>query len=185
MKNRKWRAESTDQSYKSSGTARFVAVEFPEHVEGRDEADEAEAHHKHHRRRYLQPRCVVRVESQHVASAAASGAGGWVVPADPSSAETAAAHAGGGGSGSAGSHDSRSRGRGGRCGLRLRGASGHVARDGDGKMGSEKKNRNIEWREEEEEDKEIVNTLCLSSLLYNSDKEKDIEEYRFITIFFI
>lgn len=51
-------------------------------------------------------------------------------------------------------------------------------------MGSEKKNRNIEWREEEE-DKEIVNTLCLSSLLYNSDKEKDIEEYRFITIFFI
>jgi len=33
-----------------SSAARFGAVEFAEDVEGGDEADEAEAHHQHHRR---------------------------------------------------------------------------------------------------------------------------------------
>ena len=61
-------------------------------MERGDEADEAEAHHEHHRRRNLQPRGVVRVEPQHVAAVASNAGAGRVV----SVTETTAAHAGSG-----------------------------------------------------------------------------------------
>jgi len=58
----------------------------------RGEADEAEAHHEHHRRRNLQPRGIVRVEPQHVAVAASNDGAGRAV----SVVETATVHAGSG-----------------------------------------------------------------------------------------
>lgn len=96
-------------------------------MEGGDEADEAEAHDQHHRRRNLQSRGVVRVEPQHVAAGAgATSATGGAV----SASEPPAAHAGCGGGRAAGSHDSPwPRARGSR-GLRLRSTSGHVASGG-------------------------------------------------------
>jgi len=56
------------ESYAGAGS---IAVELAEHVQRGDEADEAEAHHEHHRRRDLEARSVVGVEPQHVASSAA------------------------------------------------------------------------------------------------------------------
>ena len=130
------------QIQRSRVAAGFVAVELAEHVEGGHESDEAEAHHEHHRRRYLQPRRVVRVETEHVACAAASHAAGAVSSAGAATHATAA-HAGGCGGRAAGSHDSRPRCAGGGCGLRLRGASGHV--DGDcRKRGKER--GVLEWK---------------------------------------
>jgi len=63
-----------------------------------DETDEAETHNQNHRRRNLQTRCIISVESQHVASSArsTSDAGGAV-----SGGETATTHAGCGSSGAA------------------------------------------------------------------------------------
>ena len=116
----------------NSGAGGTIAVELAEHVERGDEADEAEAHDEHHRRRDLEAGGVVGVEPQHIASAGAGAAadrGGA-----GSSAEAATAHAGSGGSGAARSHHARSRGGVGRCGLRLRGASRHVD-DHEGKGG--------------------------------------------------
>ena len=109
----------------SCSRAGSVAVQLAEDVEGGDEADEAEAHHEHHRRRDLQAGSVIGVEPKHVArgAGAASDSAG---AASAASGDAAAAHAGGGRGGAAGSHDSRPRGGRGGCGLRLRGASRHV-----------------------------------------------------------
>ncbi|GFS30887.1 preprotein translocase Sec, Sec61-beta subunit protein [Actinidia rufa] len=63
---------------KSSAGTRFVAVEFSEDVEGGDEADEVETHDEDHGRADLQPRSVIRVELQHVASAS-----GTTAPSNP------------------------------------------------------------------------------------------------------
>ena len=87
-------------SKRSNGATRFGAVEFAEHVERGDEADEAEAHREHHRRQNLRPRGVIRVEPQHVVVAASNADAGRVV----SAIETAATHVGSGGGRTAGSH---------------------------------------------------------------------------------
>ena len=119
----------------SCSRAGSVAVQLAEDVEGGDEADEAEAHHEHHRRRDLQAGSVIGVEPKHVArgagaasdsAGAASAASDSAGAASAASGDAAAAHAGGGRGGAAGSHDSRPRGGRGGCGLRLRGASRHV-----------------------------------------------------------
>ncbi len=44
------------------------AIELAEDMEGGDEADETDAHDKHHGRRDLQSGCVVGVEPQHVST---------------------------------------------------------------------------------------------------------------------
>lgn len=138
---RKRRVRFTIGRWKSSARTRSIAVELAEDMEGGDEADEAEAHDEHHRRRDLQAGSVIGVESQHVAaSAGASSDGGGAVSA--AGAEAATAHACGGGSGAAGSDDAWAR-VGGGGGLRLRGASRHDEEQGAkitrGKMDRRKK----------------------------------------------
>lgn len=53
---------------KSSTSSVSIAVEFAEDVQGRDKADEAEAHDEHDSRTDLQARSVVGVEPKHVAT---------------------------------------------------------------------------------------------------------------------
>ena len=114
---------------KESNTARFITVELPEDVESRNKTDEAKAHHQHHRRRNFQPRGIVRVEPQHVASStgATSNSGGAGGPS--ASGQTTASHARGCGSGATRSHEAGAVGGAGCCGgLRLRCASCHCYR---------------------------------------------------------
>lgn len=51
-----------------------VAVELPDDVESRDEADEAEAHHQNHRRADPHPRRIIRVEAEHVGTRSSTAA---------------------------------------------------------------------------------------------------------------
>ena len=115
---------------KESNTARFIAVELPEHLKSRNKTNEAKAHHQHHRQRNFQPRGVVHVEPQHVASGtgATSNSGGAGVPS--ASSQTTSSHAGGCGSGATRSHEAGAVGGAGCCGgLRLRCASRHCYRE--------------------------------------------------------
>lgn len=152
-----------DWVMESNVSARSITVELTEHVKSGDEADEAEAHHEHHRRRDLEAGSVVGVKPQHVASGAGSTPNSGGAVSSGSSADTTASHAGGGSSGSAGSHDSRSRGGGGCCGLRLRCASRHDAqqRRSRGRRNSvwENEQTGLRYREKETIERRSTTTL--------------------------
>lgn len=76
-----------------------MEVELAEHVEGGDEADEAEAHDEHDGGGDLQAWSVVGVEPEHVVSGARAAAAAHASGAGAAaSAETTAAHSSCGGS---------------------------------------------------------------------------------------
>lgn len=87
---------------------RSVAVELPDDVESRDEADEAETHHQNHRRADPHPRRIIRVEPEHVGTGSSTAAD----VRGRSASEPATAHSrrGGGGAARGRSHDARARG---------------------------------------------------------------------------
>lgn len=101
-----------------------VAVKLPEDVECRDESDETETHHQHHRRRHLETGRFVRVEPQHVAPSSAetpsrSAACGGSPPPHPCSGSRSPPRA----------YGARAGGLGGRWRLRLRASLRHCSRD--------------------------------------------------------
>lgn len=101
----------------TSTRTRLVTVEFAKNMEHGDETNEAETHHENHRRRNLQTRCIVSVESQHVvpSAGASCGRGG---AGSVSTCWAATTHTGCSGSGAAWCHDTWSCRGTGRCRLR-------------------------------------------------------------------